>query len=204
MAVQGCGKEWGGPRNALYGASGLQHPPVPLLPSALTKLSALCKSPRVAPGLKGRPFRRLQSWSQAQCWQPRPVLGRGGRGVLCHRQMFLFSSADGARRASESADEREWRGSPRGCEPRRCRWCQSSAILLADDFDQGRCKPFAAREHFRCFPMLSDASRPSLLSLCPFSNGFFRTPPPATPCDFSPARMLLLTLGSCGSWFSDP
>lgn len=76
------------------------RPPAPQrLPSALTKLSALCKSPRIAPGLKGRPFRKLQSWSQAQCWQPRPVLGRGGRGVLCRRQMFLFSRADGARRA---------------------------------------------------------------------------------------------------------
>lgn len=51
---------------------------------------------------------------------------------------------------------------------------------------------------------ISGASRPALLSLCPFSKCFFGTPPPATPCDISPARMLLLTPRSCGSWFPDP
>lgn len=195
--MQGDGKErrWRG------GAAGLQpHSASPPLPSALTKLSALCKSPRIAPGLKGRPFRKLQSWSQAQSWQPRPVLGRGGRGVLCRRQMFLFSRADGARRA--------WRaqmgGSGEGA--REAVSMSTHMVSVECDFAGRRSRfPSSAVQTLRArHASISGASRPALLSLCPFSKCFFGTPPPATPCDISPARMLLLTPRSCGSWFPDP
>lgn len=100
-------KEWGGaeycvrpqpPTSPSVPQPPCQHRP-PLLPSILTKLTVLCKSPHVSPGLKGRSFRGLQNWSQARCSQPKPVLGRGGRRVRCRRQMFLFSSGDEGRRA---------------------------------------------------------------------------------------------------------
>lgn len=135
----------------------------------------------------------MQSWSQAQCWQPRPVLGRGGRGVLCRRQMFLFSRADGARRA--------WRaqmgGSGEGA--REAVSMSTHMVSVECDFAGRRSRfPSSAVQTLRArHASISSASRPALLS-------FFGTPPSATPCDISPARMLLLTPRSCGSWFPDP
>lgn len=101
----------------------------------------------------------------------------------------------------ESADGRERRGSPRGCEHvdahgvSRVRFCWQTLSL---SIKRGANPPRARHAS------ISGASRPALLSLCPFSKCFFGTPPPATPCDISPARMLLLTPRSCGSWFPDP
>lgn len=79
--------------------------------------------------------------------------------------------------SSECADGWEWRGGLGGCEQDRRRWCQSNAILVADDFDQVQCKPSVVHECFRCFLMF-----PTPVAVpCPFSNGFFGNPIPVLP-----------------------
>lgn len=99
--------------------------------------------------------------------------------------------------SSECADGWEWRGGLGGCEQDQRRWCQSNAILVADDFDQVQCKPSVVHECFRCFLILpTPAAVP-----CPFSNGFLGNPIPATP-DFIPACVFFCTPGSPDSSIS--
>lgn len=127
------------------------HPPPLYSHQTLSSLEATTCSASAPASEEGR--------SQVSRFGPRPRAGSqspsrgaGGSGLCC-RQMFLFGAEMGwgVCRAT-CADGWERRGSLGGCEQEQCRWCQSNAISVADDFDEAPCKPAAARELFRCFP----------------------------------------------------
>lgn len=97
--------------------------------------------------------------------------------------MFLFWSGEEGRRASECADGRECRGTLGGCEQHPCRWCQSCAILVADDFDQVPWKPSAAPG--RVWGFLIPPTR--VAAPRPLRHGFLGNPIPAISQDLGPA-----------------